>query len=184
MLRMVESGLFMSLRLPPLQPRPWIYVWLAVLVPVWAFGIWMSIQMIVWTRSSAGLMCGGLEAYAALSHLPPVRPGELSEPRIRFVTDVPDPSASERFFCAQYEAAPHALARIWPPGLETRNLSGSRVILHMDDPAVLQEALGKVVIAAERQKSGMRTDRLAPGLVLVTITKPGRSEPAGPGTPR
>ncbi|MES1211614.1 MAG: hypothetical protein ABUL63_04705 [Acidobacteriota bacterium] len=174
----------MSLRLPRLQPRFWIFVWLALLVPVWGVGLWMSVGTITWTRSSEGVMCAGLEAYAVLSHLPPEHPGERSEPRIVYVTDVPDPASAERFFCAQYEAAPYPLMRIWPPGLETRNLSGRRVIVHMDDPAVLQDALDKLQVVAERQKSGLRTDRLAPGLVLVTIAKPGQTAvPERPGQP-
>ncbi len=154
----------MSLRLPLSQPRPWIYLWLALLVPAWAIGFWLSARMIHWTRTSVGLMCGGLDAYTAFSRLPAPVPGE---PKIGFVTDVPDPASAERFFCAQYEAAPRVLVRLRAEGLETLGLAGRRLIVHIDDPAAPQGVMGGLAAAAGREGVPLRTESVAPGIVLV-----------------
>jgi hypothetical protein len=159
----------MPLRPSGPQPRSWIFVWLGLLVPVWAACFWQSVETVRWTTSSAGVMCQGLERYASLARgLPPDRPGF---PQTGFLTNATDPASAERFFCAQYEATPRPLVR-WRMewlGLDRRTLAGTTLIVDVDDPAALESFLRELRTEAARQEAVVRQRELAPGLLLVQV---------------
>jgi hypothetical protein len=146
------------------QPRPWIYAWLLLLVPVWGVGLRDSARMLQWAGSSPSV-CNGLGGYAALAGAVP------PEATLGFVTDAAEPAASERFFCAQLALAPRVLVRWWTPEVQGRSLPGTVVMAHFDDRAALEAFLRSLEAEAARQGTGLQRTELVPGVLLIRVGK-------------
>lgn len=130
------------------QPRSWIYVWLLLLAVVWAFGVRDSLEETQWMRESPAV-CEGLEAYVRVAAAIP------EDAAVAFLTDVPEPTSSQRYFCAQYELAPRVFKRWWLPTVEGRTLTDTVVMAHFDD-LVAREAYYRAMVA-EVQRQGIGT---------------------------
>lgn len=156
----------MLFRTSGLQPRPWIYAWLLLLVPVWAWGILSELRMLRWVRADQAAMCRALPDYAAVSGLlPPQGP-------VLFLTEVPDPGNWERFFCAQHDLAPRVLVRSAPvaAALGSGPLAGRVLLLHFADPAARDAFLRDLAAEAGRQGAAVRR-RDAGELVVLAVGK-------------
>ncbi len=147
-------------------PRSWIYAWLLLLLMVWAFGIRDSLEELRWMRSSPAV-CEGLEAYARVAGAIP------EDAAVAFLTDVPEPNSSRRYFCAQYELAPRVFKRWWLPTVEGRTLTGTVVMAHFDD-LVAREAYYQAMVAeAQRQGIGtLKPSEPVAGVLLMQVEEP------------
>lgn len=145
------------------QPRSWIYAWLLLLATVWAFGIRDSLKETSWMRA-APAVCKGLEGYVQVAGAIP------EDALVTFLTDVPEPVSSQRYFCAQYELAPRVFRRWWLPTVEGRNLTGTVVMAHFDD-LVAREAYYRAMVA-EVQRQGIGTLKVSEpvaGVLLMQV---------------
>lgn len=125
--------------------RRWIYAWLLLIAPAWALGLYADVEMLRWAKTTPD-MCQGLPDYGALE-------GILPDTPVAFFSEVPDPGNSERFFCAQYDLAPHVLVR-WRPevlNLGQRQLAGTTLLLSYADRAALAAFLRDLDAEAKRQ---------------------------------
>jgi hypothetical protein len=164
----------MSSSRPGAGTRRWIHVWLLLVAPAWALGLFADVELFRWARSTPD-MCQGLPDYGALAGiLPPDRP-------VSFFSEVPEPGNSERFFCAQYDLAPHVLVR-WRPevlNLSQRQLAGTTVLLNFADRAALAAFLRDLDAEAKRQGVAASRRDLSRKLTLVVFRASGR--PSGRG---
>lgn len=155
--------------LPGSGARRWIHAWLLLIAPAWGIGLIADVEMFRWAPTTPD-MCQGLPDYgaaaAALSTLPPDAP-------VGFLSEVPEPGNSERFFCAQYGLAPRPLVW-WRPmfvNLPSRQLAGTNVLLNFDDPAARDALLREFDAEAKRQGAAVARRDISKTLTLVTVRK-------------
>jgi hypothetical protein len=158
----------------PFSPRPgtgvrrWIYVWLILIAPAWALGLFADVELFRWVKSMPD-MCQGLPDYAdAARILPPDGP-------VGFFTETPDPGNAERFFCAQYDLAPRVLVR-WRPefvNLSRRQLAGTTLLLNFTDRTARDAFLRELDAEAQRQNAAVARREVSWKLTVVTIRAAG-----------
>jgi len=150
----------------PGRPRQWLFTWLVLLVPLWLLQLEDGRQQRLWFTATPP-MCTGLPDYEKAAAWLPAEPSEVV-----FFTDAPNPQGGERFFCAQYDLAPHALKR-WLAGVPRPGFDLDRLVLvaHLDDPRSFAAMAGPILAAAERR--GMRVERHArpDGVTVVSLHK-------------
>lgn len=144
-------------------PRRWIHAWLLLIAPAWALGVFADVEMLRWVKAMPE-MCQGLPDYGAAS-------GALPEGPVGFLSGVPDPDNSRRFFCAQYDLAPHVLVW-WRPifvNLDRRQLAGTNLLLDYPDRAALAAFLRDLDAEAKRQGATVARRDISRHLILVTV---------------
>jgi hypothetical protein len=144
--------------------RRWIYVWLLLIAPAWALGLFADVEMFRWAKTTPD-MCQGLPDYGAAARaLPPAVP-------VGFLSEVPDPGNAERFFCAQYDLAPRVLVW-WRPmfvNLSKRHLAGTTLLLNFSDQAARDTFLRDLDAEASRQGAAVARRDLSKKLTVVTV---------------
>ncbi|MES1242755.1 MAG: hypothetical protein ABUT39_14155 [Acidobacteriota bacterium] len=154
----------MSFSRPGPFARRWIYAWLLLIAPAWALGLVADVEMFRWAESTPD-MCQGLPDYGAVARDLPLRG------TIGFFSEVPDPTNSERFFCAQYDLAPRVLAR-WRPevlNLSQRQLAGTTLLLSFADRSAMPAFLRDLDAEAKRQGVVATRRDLSKKLTLITF---------------
>ncbi|HEX3130122.1 MAG TPA: hypothetical protein VH394_22495 [Thermoanaerobaculia bacterium] len=144
--------------------RRWIYAWLLLIAVAWAMGLAGDVEMLRWAETTPD-MCQGLPDYAAAASALP------TEGPVGFLSEVPDPGNSERFFCAQFDLAPRLLM-LWRPmfvNLSQRQLAGTTVMLNFDDLIKRNEFLRDLDAEAERQNATVARRDLSDKLTVVSI---------------
>ena len=147
--------------------RRWIYAWLLLIAPAWALGIVADVEMLRWARTMPE-MCLGLPDYEAAA-------GVLPDGPVGFLSEAPDPDNSRRFFCAQYDLAPHVLVW-WRPvfvNLERRQLAGTNLLLDYTDRTALAAFLRDLDAEAKRQGAAVERREVSRHLILVTVRAAG-----------
>lgn len=145
------------------QPRSWIHAWLFLLVAVWGFGIHDSLEEVQWMQKSPPV-CAGLEGYVQLAGAIP------EDAAVTFLTDVPEPASSQRYFCAQYELAPRVFKRWWLPTVEGRKLTGMVVMAHFDDLVAREAYYRAMVDEVQRQGIGtLKASEPVAGVLLMQV---------------
>lgn len=145
------------------QPRSWICAWLLLLPAVWGLSLFRGVQEVGFIARSPSV-CEGLEAYARLTEvLPP-------DTRAFFLSDVPEPVASKRFFCAQYELAPRVLKRWWSTQVFGRKLDGAVILVHFDDFLERKKYYDSMVAEVRRQGIGpIRVSEPVAGVLVIEV---------------
>lgn len=145
------------------QPRSWIYAWLLLLAAVWGFGVHDSLEEVHW-MGKAPAVCNGLEGYVHVAGAIP------EDALVTFLTDVPEPVSSRRYFCAQYELAPRVFRRWWLPTVAGRKLTGTVVMAHFDDRAAREAYYRALVAEVQRQGIGtLKVSEPVAGVLLMQV---------------
>ncbi len=149
---------------PGARVRRWIYAWLLLIAPAWALGLVADVEMFRWAKTTPD-MCQGLPDFGAAAPLLP------STGPVGFYSEVTEAGNAERFFCAQYDLAPHALVW-WRPefvNLSQRHLAGTTLVLNFADRTARATFLRDLGAEAQRQGAVVARRDVSWKLSVVTV---------------